>query len=213
VDRAADIAWTACRGKLAGAFALLVPALSVALRGATNPAGEDAIPPLHPPRPVIQPGFWEEHGLAVSITSVLFLLLFAFVAWLILRPRPKPAVPAAVRARSELQALRQAPDQPQALSRASQVLRRYFAEMFGLPKEELTTTEFCALARGNEGIGPDLGGALSRLMSRCDQIKFAPGGPKSAPEVIEEASQLVDAAEARAAALRAPQPGAPANPT
>ncbi len=180
-----------------------------ALWAATNPPTEEIIPPLRPPRPLLAPGTWEEHGLAIVVVSVLLVLLLGLVVWFLTRPRPVPEVPPAARARNDLRSLATAADQPQTLSRISQILRRYFAETFALSTDEMTTAEFRASTRDHAGIGSELGLAVNDFLAHCDTLKFAPEMPKSSPDTVDRALKLIDQAEARAIASRA---GAVATP-
>jgi hypothetical protein len=80
------------------------------------------------------------------------------------------------------------------------VLKRYLAEVFGLPKEEMTTAEFCKVFTA----GTDPGEALSKnvcdFLRGCDQMKFAPG--PVAASTVPEARRLLEQAEARRAELK-----------
>ena len=76
--------------------------------------------------------------------------------------------------------LRRQPEGGAVLSRVSQTLRLYLTAAFGLPPEELTSTEFCRLLRENPGVGPELSAGIGEFLRRCDERKFAPLAPQPA---------------------------------
>ncbi len=202
--------------------------LSVSLLAATNdPALDGAFPAL--PRALraeIPPTFWEQHAFWIVILSLLLLLLLAVAVWWLARPKPPVIEVPAVRARHELESLRQQPENGALLSRISQVLRHYFAGAFNLPQQELNTTEFCRLISRSEQVGPELSSGMGDFLRECDRRKFAPlpvlpplGAVAQAANFIEQGevrrAQLLEAAAAEAARARAAAPGTavPAAPT
>jgi hypothetical protein len=186
---------------------------SVRLLAATNEsASEETFPPLpRPPRPEIPPTVWEQYGVWIVILGVLLLAMLAGVVWWLTRPKPPVIEPAAVRARHELEPLRQRAENGLVLSRVSQVLRHYVAGAFNLPPEELTTTEFCRALARSEQVGPELSTEMGEFLRECDRRKFAVlpilpplGAVAQAAKFIEQAevrrTQLMAAAAAAAAA-------------
>jgi hypothetical protein len=94
------------------------------------------------------------------------------------------------------------------LSRTSQVLRHYVAKAFGLPPEEMNTTEFCRAIAGQERLGTQLSQAIVDFVRLCDVRKFAPPAaipppiPNAPPvSAVQQALRLVEQAEARRSAL------------
>ena len=198
----------------------LFSVLAASLHAATNLAAfEEGIPTLpQPPRPEIPPTLWEQYGFWIVILGILLMLLLAVAVWLLLRPKPPVIEPAAVRARHELEPLRQQAENGAVLSRVSQVLRHYFAGAFNLPPQELTTTEFCRLISGSEQVGPELSTGMGDFLRECDRRKFAPlpvlpplGAVGQAAKLIEQGearrAQLLEAAAAEAARARAAASG------
>jgi hypothetical protein len=112
-------------------------------------------------------------------------------------------VPPEVRARKEFGRLAAAPvaDRDR-LSRTSQILKSYLAEVFGLPKEEMTTAEFCRAFSARTEPGEALSKSVGDFLHRSDQMKFAPG-PAPASSTVPEALTLLEQTEARRAELRA----------
>jgi hypothetical protein len=181
---------------------------TASLTAGTN--SPDQIPPLRPPRGELPPGFWEEYGLLVVVGAVLALTLLGVAAWFLSRPKPV-AVPAPeALARQALEPLRRQPEEGGLLSRVSQVLRHYLQAAFGLPPEELTTTEFCRALGGHERVGPELAAALSEFLRRCDERKFAPTAPPPALGAVEQALKFIEASEQRLARLRQAAQAVPA---
>lgn len=162
----------------------------------------DKIPPLHPPRAEIPPGFWEQHGAWVVAGIVVLLALAGFAVWYWRRPRPEMATPPELEARQTLESLRGKPEDGAVLSRVSQAVRHYFNRAFALPPEETTTTEFCRLVAGREEVGTALAEDLGNFLRRCDEHKFAPPAPRPPLDAAGEGMQLVERAEAHRAALR-----------
>jgi hypothetical protein len=179
--------------------------------------GADEIPKLHPFHAEIPPTFWEQHGMMVLVTGLVLTILAGVLLWLLLRPRPPVVVPPEVQAREALAALPATGGDGAALSRVSQILRRYFRQAFGLPPVELTTTEFCRVLSDNPRIGPELAGALAEFLRDNDRRKFSPGGTpaattwgaQSAAEAVARARALIEQGEARRAGLRAAQAASP----
>ena len=193
-------------------FAAALPLLlfSVApLLADTNSQTADEIPPLHPPRPEIQPTFWERNAAWIVAGSLVLVAGAGALVWRLTRPKAEEVLPPEERARRELERLRQVPEDGAVLSRVSQVLRLYYGEVFGLPPVEMTTSEFCGAISGLEDIGPELANAMSDFLRRCDQIKFAPA-PPSMLGAVDQAFRLVERAEERRSLAR--QAAAPQGP-
>lgn len=170
----------------------------LALRG----LAQDAMPKLLPPLGEIPPSFWEQHGNTVMISALFGLLLLAFGVWLLLRPRPVVAPPPDLQARRALEALLPQPEDGQAISRASQILRRYVQAAFQLPAGEPTTTEFCELIANRDDIGEPLTRVLADFLRQCDERKFARSESSPALGAAARALELVGQGEARRAELR-----------
>jgi hypothetical protein len=162
----------------------------------------DAIPALHPPRPEIPPGIWEQHGPLIVLGIVLVVAALCLLAWFLLRRRPSPGVPAQVIARQELHSLEGVPETGALFSRVSQVVRHYIGAAFGLPPVEMTTTEFAESLKSNGQVGPDLAGRVTDFLRDCDRRKFAPGAGAPSGGVVAAAEDLVAAGERRQAERR-----------
>jgi hypothetical protein len=182
----------------AGAFLLL------AMRGlaATNTSAGDDLARLRPPREEMPPTFWEQNQLPAILGSIVFLALVAVIVWLLTRPKPPVIVPPEIRAKQALDLLLTRPEDGIVLSQVSQILRRYSAEAFSLPPGELTTAEFCRLASGHEGMGPELASAVCEFLRRCDERKFTASPPTAPMAAVANALKLIGAAQARLADLR-----------
>jgi hypothetical protein len=173
--------------------------LSVSLLAATNdPALEEGVPALpQPPRPEIPPTVWEQYGFWIVISGALLLLLLAVAVWWLMRPKPPVIELPAVRARHELEPLRQQPENGAVLSRVSQVLRHYFAGAFNLPQQELTTTEFCRVIAGSEQVGPELSAGMGDFLRECDRRKFAALPILPPMGAVAQAAKFIEQGEAR----------------
>jgi len=188
-------------------FALLTFVAVARLRAATNVT--DAIPPLRPPRGELPPGFWEEHGALTVAGALLALVLLGVAGWLLTRRKPVAGPAPDTLARRALEPLRRQPEGGAVLSRVSQTLRLYLTAAFGLPPEELTSTEFCRLLRENPGVGPELSAGIGEFLRRCEERKFAPLDPQPALGAVQRAFEFIEAAERRLAQLRQAAPGGP----
>jgi len=167
---------------------------TLSFAGATN-ATEDGLPKLRPPQGEMPPTFWEQYGLIVVAGGVLSVLLLAVVIWWLTRPKPAAAPPPETLARQALEPLRGQPENGVLLSRVSRVLRRYLSAAFGLPPEQLTTTEFCDALASHAGAGPELAAAVTEFLRRCDERKFAPLPPAPALGAVETALKLTEMAQ------------------
>jgi hypothetical protein len=185
---------------LASSFILLHS--SFLLLAATNPSAADIIPPLRPPRGEIPPTLWEQNRLRVIIAGALLLGLVGVVVWWRRRPRPAVIVPPDAQARRALEPLREQAEDGAALSRISQILRRYVGVAFGLPPGEMTTADFCRAIAGHERLGAELSATLGEFLRSCDERKFAPPAPRPALGAAAHALELIELAEARRAQLR-----------
>jgi hypothetical protein len=172
--------------------------------------GTNDVSVLAPPYGELAPTFWEQYGMAVLLGSVA-LLVVALLYW---RVRSRPAAPAVlapeVEARQALSACSSQPEEGKLLSEVSHILRRYLAEAFALPDDEVTTVEFCMWLAASGRAGTEVAASAARFLRECDQRKFAPrpdGGPLNA---VAKALELIELAETRRAAqaneLRQAQP-------
>jgi hypothetical protein len=134
--------------------------------------------------------------------ALLALVLMGVAGWFLTRRKPVPLPAPETLARQALDPLRRQPEEGALLSRVSQVLRHYLIAAFGLPPEELTSTEFCGLLRENQGAGPELSAGIAEFLSRCDERKFAPAVPQPALGAVEQALEFIEAAERRLAESR-----------
>jgi len=173
-----------------------------ALGADSNSVSPEQIPALLPPRGELAPSFWEQYGWRTVAGGVAGALVVGAGAWFLLRPRPVPPVAPEVRARQELEPLRQQPEDGALLSRVSQAVRRYIAAAFSLPPEELTTTEFCRLLGTAEQVGPELSASAGEFLRECDRRKFALAPPQTPLAAVPRALELVEMGEARRAKLR-----------
>jgi hypothetical protein len=175
------------------------------LAAATNLISADEIPPLLPPRPELPPTFWEQYGFWPFVAGAVALLLVATAVWVMLRPKPAPAIPPAAQARAALAPLRQEAETGLVLSRVSQIVRGYFANAFGLPPEEFTTTEFCQALGGLRSFSAELAAAVGAFLRECDRRKFAPAVTLPPLEAAAKAETLITQAEThRAGAEQSP---------
>jgi hypothetical protein len=177
--------------------------LTLRAYSATNiSAGDDDLAKLRPPRGEIPPTFWDRYSIWIIIGALVFLALIGIIVWIVTRPKPPIIVPPEVRARKALNPLLARTEDGLVLSQVSQILRRYFAEAFGLPPGELTTTEFCSLIANHEKVGPDLATTISEFLRRCDERKFTPAPPATPITAAATALKVVEIAQARLAELR-----------
>jgi hypothetical protein len=178
-------------------------ALRYSTFAATNiSSGDEELSKLRPPRGEIPPTFWERYNIWIIAAALVFLAVVGIMVWIVTRPKPPIIIPAEVRAKQALDPLLTRPEDGLVLSKVSQILRRYIAEAFALPRGELTTTEFCAMIAKHEGIGPELAGSISEFLRRCDERKFTPSPPASPMTAAGTALKLVEAAQVRLAELR-----------
>jgi hypothetical protein len=162
----------------------------------------DKLPPLAPPYGAMPPTFWEQHGTALLMGGISFLLLAGALIWKGLPPKRGVVPPPEAEARDALQKLADQPEDGRLLSRTSQILRRYVVAGFGLPSAEMTTTEFCRTLRANENVGGELAEAIACFARECDERKFSPSAPPAAMNAVSRALELVSRGEARRAELR-----------
>ncbi len=178
-------------------------------------AAEDDKLGLRPPRGELHPSFWEQHGWLIALAAIAILAGIGF--WLRWRRRTSPAeaLPPEVLARRALEALRGRAEDAVLAAEASRILRRYLVAAYGLPPEELTTTELREALQSHPQAGPELVAALSGFLRHCDERKFAPVPPAATITAVARALELVETVEAhRRPMLPAnPPPGpAPASP-
>jgi len=170
----------------------------------TNIVSGEEIPPLRPPRGEIPPSLVEQYGSWLIAGGVLAFVLAGTIIWFLMRPRPPVPVPPAVQARNALEPLGIQPEDGALLSQVSYIVRRYAAAVFGLPRTELTTDEFCKALTQLESISPELSTELCGFLTECDRRKFAPSAsapPVLPPGAVARAYQLIDHAETRCTQL------------
>jgi hypothetical protein len=183
-------------------LALAIVCFGIPALGATNISADDDLQKLRPPRAEIPPTFWEKYTLWVILGSIVVFALIGLIMWIATRPKPPIIVPPEIRAKQALDLLLTKPEDGYVLSQVSQILRHYIAESFALPAGEMTTTEVCQMVGTHAGIGPELAGAISDFLRRCDERKFTLSPPAAPLAAVATAYKLVDAAQARLADLR-----------
>ena len=184
------------------------------LASAAEDPAEQKIPPLRPVKPIIPPGFWEQYSGWIIAGSALLVALITILIWWLTRPKPPVLVPPGVQAKEALEKLRQAPETGATLSKVSQIVRGYFAAVFGLPPGEYTTTEFSTAISGRREVGADLKDEVNQFLRSCDERKFSPSPPSTPVGAVERAERLVQKAEAKRVELeKLAQPGAGSPPT
>jgi hypothetical protein len=172
------------------------------LQAATNSGSENEILKLSPPHAELPASFREQYGFWIVIGTVVLLALVVAAVWWMLRPKPSIPAPIEILSRKELEALCQRSEDGRVLSQVSRVLRRYVTGAFGLPPDELTTSEFCRVSAAHEKIGPDLAVRVGDFLRQCDKLKFAPAGRPMPIGAAARALELVELGEARRAYLR-----------
>ena len=127
--------------------------------------------------------------------SGVLLLTAGGLVWYVRRPLPEPVVPPDVQARRDLESAAIEPDLGNMLSDLSRILRRYIAQVFDLPRQELTTREFVALVKTTQKIDPGLAGEFSSFLQQCDERKFSPSPPDQPADPVGVALELIDRTE------------------
>jgi hypothetical protein len=162
---------------------------------AADPPQDDEIPALRPPLKAMHPGFWEAHGTQIAIAAVASLLLICVVVALARRRKQSAPVLPEEEARVALRQIRK--DHPEDLSAISQITRRGLAGLFGLPRHEMTTAEFCQALDSATPVAGSAEGIPHKTRSflqRCDTVKFAPGKAGDSWDAAGEALELIDTA-------------------
>jgi hypothetical protein len=162
----------------------------------------DEIPPLRPPQGEIPPTFWEQHGLIVVVLSVLLLAIVGALIWLLTRPRRPIVIPPEAEARQALESLPKESEDGLVVSQVSQILRHYILTAFGLPPDEMTTTEFCRAIASHDRPGPELTASITEFLRRCDERKFARTASLPPLGAVPQAFKFIELTEARLAQLR-----------
>lgn len=178
-------------------WAVVLALRPLGIRAATNVTPTDAIPPLRPPLEEIPPTVWESHGATLVIGGLLLALTVAVVVWLAFRPRPVAFIPPVVHARKAVESLKEKPETGLILSELSRVLRGYLAEVFRLPRQEMTTTEFCRSLQAEPKAGNELAESTADFLRQCDERKFSPRPPLTALNAAAETLRLIELGESR----------------
>jgi hypothetical protein len=152
---------------------------------------------LRPPLPEIPPSFWEANRSYIVGAAVALLAGFSAGAFLWARPRRPVEVPPAVVAKSELQSLRDRPENGATLSRISHTVRSYLQAAFHLGHGEMTTTEVSRALQQRPEAGSELAQAAHEFLLDCDVRKFAPIPPSHPGRALDGAVKLVELAEHR----------------
>ncbi len=183
-DRRQEAVWsclTSARG-LALVFAFVC---GLPLRGA------EEIPELRPPRGILLPSFWEQHGWLVVLGAVAVLGAIAMGVWRWRRPKPVVEVPPEAAARQALEALRPRPEDVALVGEVSRIVRRYLTAVFVLQNDELTTEELLKEVRACFQSDPDLLAALGKLLHESDTRKFAPLPQPAEGPIVPRALELI----------------------
>jgi hypothetical protein len=159
----------------------------------------------------LPPSFLEQHALTIGVAAFLGILLCAVIIWLAFRPKAAVETPPDELARHDLQALRDRPPDSQLLTKVSHVIRRYLARSFGLPAEEMTTSEFCRALEQQPKAGSALAVRAATALRAWDEQKFSPAPSPAVQDPLREAGTIIDAGQARIAELQR-QELAPATP-
>lgn len=157
-------------------------------------------PDLPPPIEVqLPPPWWMYWAIGLVLVA-----LIALIIWLLLRPKPLPALPqrqpwtTAFRALGDLRSRLQTIPPHEMSHRVSQVLRRYLLERYAVPALARTTREiFDGTQERLPGVPIPRAQGLWRerfepVARLCDDISFMP-----APRTLEESAVLIDEALAR----------------
>jgi hypothetical protein len=169
--------------------ALLLPASLSALTTNQTP---DKIPPLRPPRGLMQPSFWELHEGKVMAGALAGLLGIGGLIWWRRRPRPVVSEAPEVTARRALEALRGRAEDAGLMTLVARGLCRYVQATLALAPEEWTTEQLLAAVRQGSPAKADLVHALEQLLRECDTRAFAPLPPPAPPGLVERALAFVD---------------------
>ena len=183
---------------------LLLAFRSSSVSAQTNP---NALPPLAPAYPEIQPTFWEAHRAAVILGAIVLTLLVGFATWLMLRPKRKAVLPPEQIAQETLTKLLSQPEDGQVLSAVSQILRRYVSQKLNLPDGERTTAEFIQNLTQLNTADVKLSETISSFLRECDVRKFSLANALPPLDAAKRALELVEQAE-KTFARSAPVSGA-----
>jgi hypothetical protein len=155
----------------------------------------NALPPLLPAYPQIQPTFWEQYKILVLASVVAVLFFVGLSIWILLKPKPPVASSPGQVAREALEELKDRPQDGRLLSEVSQIFRRYVGAVFGFPAAEMTTAEFAAALVANPKAGPQVAELLSNFLRACDKDKFMANNTAPPLSAVERALHLVDQIE------------------
>lgn len=177
---------------LVALLALTLPAIALA---STNAAEEEL--QLRPPLPEVPPTFWEANAPYVVGSAAVLAAGISAAVFFYTRPRRKREVPPAVLARTELEALRNQPENGVTLSRISHAVRSYLQAAFQLGGGELMTKEVVRALEQRPEVGTELTHAAREFLQDCDVRKFAPAPPPHSSRALEAALEIVEMAEQR----------------
>ena len=181
-----------------------VACLPIALLAQAAVQTNELIPPLRPLRGELGPTFWERSSGWIALALVLAAVAVAVGFKYFRRAKPIVALPPEVRARQALEALRGRPEDTALVTEVSHYFRQYVVAAFGLPPEELTTTELHAALGRRLPACPELLSEMIRFLRQCDERKFAPASVTAPLGAVDRALELVRQSEAQR------QPPAPA---
>lgn len=169
--------------------------------------------PLRPPHGELPPTFWEQYGWVVAIATLAALAVLIVLFLAIRRPKTVVVIPPDVLAKRMLEALRGQPENDTLLVKVSAILRRYVVFACGLPAMELTTAEVSRVVATNPTCAGPIADAVTALLQRCDERKFAPAPPPANLGAADTALALVEKIETRRLELAATRVNPPPIPS
>ncbi len=179
-----------------------------------NMAGAvDTIPELRPPRGLLLPSFWEQHGWQVIARVVVVMGAIALWLWRRRAPQLTVVVPPDAVARRALEALRDYNQDVALAEEVSRILRGYVREVLILQNEELTTEELLKEVHACFQADPALLATLGSLLRECDTWKFAPVAQPAQGPMVARALDLVARIESHRHPVAQAGVGAPAGAT
>jgi hypothetical protein len=159
------------------------------------------IPDLLPPRDLLPPAFWEQHGTAVLLgaASAGLVVLVALI-WLRRRPRVQTIVPPAIIAREALAARRDRTEDTALIGEVSQIVRRYVLDRLKMERIEPTTEELARALAAVRRLAPEVRVALIEFLREGDVCKFACAPGPVPTGLVARAFELIERIETNLAA-------------
>ena len=156
----------------------------------------EEIPALRPPRGLLPPSFWDQHGWQMIATVGVVIGAIALWFWLLRGPQPEAALPSDATARRALEALRDHNEDTALAVEVSRIVRGYVREVLILQSDELTTEELLKKVRACFQGSPALLATLGSFLRECDTRKFSPVALPSQGPMVIRALQLIASIEA-----------------